>query len=63
METVELLILFEILYITHFLIGNYKVKRNEEKKFLKEYREFFSPKPAKTVEEVEEWCQIKFKNK
>ena len=38
-------------------------EESEERKMLREYRAFFAPKPARTVEEVEEWCKRKLEIK
>jgi len=39
----------------------YDFKNKKDKKIEKEINDYFRPKPAKNIEEVEEWCKTKLK--
>jgi len=50
-----------IIYVIYLIFDYYDFKNKKDKKIEKEINDYFRPKPAKNIEEVEEWCKTKLK--
>jgi len=63
MELLKGLIAIFIIYIIYLICDYYDCKNEKEKREQKELRDYFRPTPAKSFEEVEEWCKRQLERK
>lgn len=63
MELLKGLTVIFIIYVIYLICDYYDCKNEKEKREQKELRDYFKVKPAKTVDEAEEWCKRQLERK